>query len=290
MPDLNWNDLRYVLAVARSKTLAGAARALDVNERTVARRITQIEATLTARLFDRNAGKLLPTEIGEMAIASAERVEIESRELEHRISGADLRAAGNVRMTAVPILLNRLLIPSVGPLLDRHPELHLELIAEPRNLSLSRREADIALRMARPTDETRIVTRRLGSIDYAIYAARGTPAGHLPWINYEDGKRDLPQARWMTEQSNRHAEPQSTLAVNDTEAVLAAVRAGLGKSLLPTLLGDADEQLARQQEGICLSRDVWLMLHPDLRHLARVRVVIDWLSGLFTQTTPVITG
>ncbi|HKJ50793.1 MAG TPA: LysR family transcriptional regulator [Gammaproteobacteria bacterium] len=283
MPALNWNNLRYVLAAARSKTLAGAARSLDVNERTVARRIAQIETSLKARLFDRNAGKLVPTEMGELAIASAERVEIESQQLEHRVAGADLRAAGVVRMTAVPVLINRLLIPSIGSLIDRHPDLELELIAEPRNLSLSKREADIALRMARPTDETRVVARRLGRIDYVVFAAARRRPGNLPWINYDDGLRDLPQARWMAEQSSAEPASQATLAVNDTEAILAAVRAGLGKSLLPVFLGDSDPELVRLQESVCLSREVWLMIHPDLRHLARIRAVIDWLDVLFKR-------
>jgi DNA-binding transcriptional LysR family regulator len=281
MSSLNWNDLIYVLAVARSKTLAGAARRLDVNERTVSRRIAQVEAQLKSRLFDRSAGRLLPTEMGELAIESAERVEIESQELEHRIAGADLRPAGLVRMTAVPILINRLLIPSIGSLIQRHPELELELVAEPRNLSLGMREADIALRMARPTDEARIVARRLGRIDYAIYAAAGESSKLLPWINYEEGMRDLPQARWMAERTATDPASQATLAVNDTEAILAALRAGLGKSLLPVFIGDSDAGLVRVDDCVSLSREVWLMVHPDLRHLARIRAAIDWLDEIF---------
>ncbi len=281
MSRINWNDLRYVLAVARSKSLAGAARKLDVNERTVSRRIAQIEHQLKAQLFDRNAGKLMPTEIGELAIDSAERVECESRDLEQRISGADLRAAGVVRLTAVPILINRLLIPSIARLIHRHPHLELELIAEPRNLSLSKREADIALRMARPTDEVRVIARRLGQIDYAVFAARSEDFEALPWINYEEGMRDLPQAHWMSEQTSSLAESPAAIAVNDTEAILAAVKAGLGKSLLPVQIGDSETGLQRLQESTCLSREVWLMVHPDLRHLARIRAVIDWLGELF---------
>ena len=150
MLELNWNDLRFVLALARSQSLAGAARRLGVNETTVARRVAQAEQRLSARLFERNLGRLHPTEAGTAVVAGAERVELEVQALESATSGADRLAAGSVRVTSVPIIVNRILVPALPRLLRDHPQLRVELIAEPRDLSLTKREADIALRLARP--------------------------------------------------------------------------------------------------------------------------------------------
>ena len=283
MSEMNWNDLKFVLAIARAATLVGAAQALDVSERTVARRLRFIEERLKAQLFNRSVGKWRPTEMGAMVIESAERVETESQALEHRVSGADLRAVGRVRLTAVPVLLNRLLIPHIGALTQQHPELQLELVAEPKNLNLGLREADVALRMGRPIDETRMITRRIGRIDYAVYGKASDNPNTLNWINYEEGMRDLPQAQWITEITQKVPGTLSAISVNDTEAVLAAIRAGLGKSLLPTHVGEEIAELVRLQAKPVLSRDVWILLHPDLRHLARIRAVVNWLDEVMEK-------
>lgn len=156
MQDLDWDDLRFVLAVARGRSLAGAARRLRVNESTVGRRVARMEQRLGARLFERIAGSLTPTEAGDRVIAGAERVELELQAVAGAVSGTDRLAAGSVRLTAVPIVVNRILVPALPSLLSAHPDLRVELIAEPRDLSLTRRETDIALRLARPEDELRV--------------------------------------------------------------------------------------------------------------------------------------
>ncbi len=279
MQDLNWNDLRFVLAVSRSKSLVAAGRALAVNESTVARRIAAIERQLSAQLFERNSGVLLPTRAGERAVVAAERVELEAHGLESAVSGADQRIAGTVRMTSVPLIINHLLIPMVSGLTQRHPELKLELIAEPRDLSLSKRETDIALRLARPTQELKVLAQRIGKLDYAVYVLKSADTAQLPWINYEDGMRNLPQAQWISRQVNEVINVTFILG-NDAEVILACIKAGLGKSLLPVAIGDQQADLQRIDSSVPISREIWLMTHPDLRQLARVKVVVDWLADL----------
>ena len=282
MPDLDWSDLTVVLAVARARTLAAAARRLDVNERTVARRVARAEAQLQARLFDRSGGRLVLTEAGEQAVRAAERMEQASQALEQQVTGSDQRVAGRVRVTAVPMLINRLLIPASTVLFEQYPSLALELVAEARDLSLAGREVDVALRLARPTGETQMLTRRIGRIYYSVYAAVGSRDDDLRWINYEDGMRDLPQARWIADDLGTEQEP-APLAVNDAEAMFAAVCAGHGKSLLPVRVADADSRLRRLRNDAPLSRELWVMVHPDLRDLARIDVVINWLMELFSD-------
>ncbi|MCP4188037.1 MAG: LysR family transcriptional regulator [Gammaproteobacteria bacterium] len=279
MQALNWNDLRYVLAVSRGKSLAAAARTLAVNESTVARRIVVIEKQLSTQLFERNSGVLLPTRAGELAMLAAERVELETQGLESAVSGADQRIAGTVRLTSVPLIINHLLVPAVNELCNQHPELSLELIAESRDLSLSKRESDIALRLARPTKELKVLAQRIGKLDYAVYALKSANAARLPWINYEDGMRDLPQAQWINSRIDS-AIPGTYILGNDAEVILACIKAGLGKSLLPVAVGDQQADLQRINSSVPVSREIWLLVHPDLRQLARIKVVVDWLAGV----------
>ena len=168
-PDLNWNDLRHILAVARSRALAPAARQLGVNETTVARRIARAEHSLGSKLFDRIEGAMVPTEAGEIAAERAERMEVEVDFLKAAASGLDASAAGTVRVSAIPLIVNRLLIPALRDLYAVHPQLCLQAIAEPRNVSLTKREADIALRFARPDREQKVIARRIGTLSYAVY-------------------------------------------------------------------------------------------------------------------------
>src|SRR5690349_14902177 len=136
MQAMEWSDLRHVLTVARAGTLAAAARRLGVNQTTVARRLKAAEQALGTRLFERRDGVLYPTAAGEAAIVRAARVEQEVEALETGVGEDEAGVAGLVRITAVPILANRLLIPALPKLLAVHPGLRLELVAEPRNLNL----------------------------------------------------------------------------------------------------------------------------------------------------------
>ncbi|HEV2955759.1 MAG TPA: LysR family transcriptional regulator [Xanthobacteraceae bacterium] len=274
MQAMEWSDLRYVLTVARAGTLVAAARRLSVNQTTVARRLAAAERALGARLFERRDGVLHPTKAGEAAIAQAARVEQEFLALERGVAGTDAAPAGTVRVTAVPILANRLLIPALPGLLRRYPQLRVELVAESRNLSLTRREADIALRLARPEAGTALV-RRIGRLDYAVYGPRRR-AGDLAWITYEEGSSHLPQARFIAAQDEEIA----PLAVNDAEGLVEAVRAGIGKSLVPCFVGDRTPGLRRLGRGVAFSRDIWLLVHRDLRTQARIAAVVDWIIEL----------
>ena len=289
MRPLDWNDLRFVLAVARGGTLAGAAKALGVDDSTVSRRVARLEASLGARLFERAGdGRLRPTPAGAAAVARAERMELEVEGLRDGVSGADSACAGSVRLTSVPLLVNRLLVPALPGLLERHPALRLELVADPADLSLRRREADLALRLARPRDGGRsVVARRIGRLRYAVYAAASLPpaaAAELPWVTYDEAFAHLPQARWIAAALARpDGGAAARFVVNDGEALVEAVAAGLGKSLLPGVVAGRDPRLVRlafAEDEPILERELWLLVHRELRRLPRIAAVSDWLSGL----------
>ena len=287
MQDIDWNDLRYILALAREKSYAAAAHRLRIDPTTVARRLREIESRLDVRLFERGAGgEIRSTQAGDIAIRRAERIEAEIGGLTAMLKGSDASSTGVVRVTAVPILINRLLVPAAAALMRQHPGLRLELVAEARDLSLARREADIAIRLARPRDAAgqHMIARRIGSLDYAAYAAASAAhqAADLPWLNYEDGMSHLPQSQWVTaaiQSSGRLAD----IAVNDAEALLQGVAAGLGLAFLPRIIADRIPGIVAVpgQSGQSLAREIWLLTHPDLRPQARISAVIGWIEKTF---------
>src|SRR5258708_2262598 len=254
---MDWNDLRYILAIGRAGTLAAAARRLGVDQTTVAGRLAAAEAALGARLYERREGALHPTKAGQAAITYAAHIEQDVEALEHGARASEADAAGSVRLTAVPVLANHLLVPALSEFFARYPRLRLELMAEARNVSLPRREADISLRLARPEGAGSLLTRRLGHLAYAVYGSRGGASKHLKWITYEEGLAHLPQARWIAARRDEEVAP---VLAGDTETIMHLVRAGLGKSLLPRFAADRDPHLkCLSGAGAVLTRELWLL-------------------------------
>ena len=172
MQMLNWNDLRYVLAISRGGTLAAAARLLGVDDTTVARRLAAMQEATGTRLYQRlRDGTLHLTTAGKRIALHAEKIEREIGALDGALKSTDNTVSGIVRITSVPIIVNHILVPAADSLLQRHPKLRLELVADPKDLSLTRRETDLALRLARPqTGGTKVMARRVGTIRYDVYA------------------------------------------------------------------------------------------------------------------------
>jgi len=281
MQDENWDDYRIVLSVARTQSFAGAAKRLGVNESTVARRIAGAEKRLRARLFERTQGRLDPTEAGGEIIRKAETIELGVQAAHSKISGVDDLIAGSVRVTSVPVIVNGVLVPALPELLTDHPFLRIELIADQRDFSLTKREADIALRLARPQSDIRAIARKVGVFEYAVYGCVDRAEEELGWINYDDTMNDLPHSKWISGQYAPDSDMAPRVLVNDTETILQCIKAGLGKSLLPVVIAEKEEELKRlERYPETLTRELWLMTHPDIRDLARVRTVIDWLVSI----------
>jgi DNA-binding transcriptional LysR family regulator len=281
MRGTDWDDMRFALAVGRTQSYAGAARHLRVNESTVARRVAQFEKRLAARLFERSDGLLKPTEAGLETIRRAERIELEFQATESHLSGVDNRAAGNVRVTAACLFTNHILVPALPRILEANPHLRIELVADGRDLSLTNRDADIAMRLTRPAGESRSIMKLVGRLSYAVYHASAKTYSELPWIAYDERLRDLPQAKWIASEIARDKAEPPQLLINDAETLLRCVKLGLGKSLLPREVGDREADLVRVESAAPpMAREVWLMVHPELRDLTRIRVVMNWLEDI----------
>lgn len=273
-------DLRTLLAIAREGSLAGAARRLRVNHSTVFRRLGAIEARLGTRLFERQGGSYATTEAGEDLLRTAERVEAEVEALERRLSGQDLRLTGTLRVTAPDDIAEILLLPLLAEFRAGYPEITVELVIDNRMLSLTRREADIALRPTREPPET-LFGRRVATLGSTVYASKSRApsaperlAGQ-PWVAWEEGTGPPPMARWLDKNVDRHAIGyRSNSLLNQA----SAVRAGLGRAILPCFQGDADPALERVMDPPAeLDTGLWLLTHPDLRRTARIRALADLL-------------
>ena len=280
--DIDWNDVRYALAVARGGSLTAAARALNVDQTTVARRLRMLEACVGAALFERLKGRFAPTPAGETLMERGLRIEQEIAALRHLGSDNEAQIRGVVRLTAVEAIISHYLARNLAELRARHPELAVELIGSSRNLDLSCREADLAIRLARPKSGD-FVVRRLARLAYGIYGAAAAPAeddwGDCSWAAYEHSLAHLPEMRWLAE---RVADARIVLRCNNMDALATAVADGLGLAILPRLIGARHSGLRLLSgERPALNREIWLVVPRELRDVPRIRAVGDWLVERF---------
>lgn len=284
MQSLNWNDLKYVLALHRAETLAAAARRLGVSDTTVSRRLAVLEHALDAPLFIRSdAGRHILTTAGEFVLARAEAVERESRALEDALGRKGAELVATVRISAVPIVINRILIPAVSSLHDQHSGITVELVPDSRNLDLTKREADLALRFSRPVaGGLRVRAAKLAEIGFAVFASAATaPSQMVPWILYDDTLGSLPQARWMAARVGKTGDAIAPIRVTDADTALEAVASGVGRTLLPVKVGKADARLQLvEQAGLSPlpRRDIWLLSHADEADRPVIVAVKAWLA------------
>ncbi|WP_198368637.1 LysR family transcriptional regulator [Roseomonas rosulenta] len=284
----DWNDHRLVLAVTRAGSLTAAAKTLGVDHSTVFRRLAALEARLGLPLFERVAGgAYTPTEAGAHAAAAAERMEDAALGLARDLAGQDRRLAGRLRITCSETLAFRLLTPWVGRFRAEHPGIAVEIVVDSRVLNLSRREADVALRVARPR-EGDLWGRKLADVAWTAYGAAShfaaAPplagprdlAAH-PLIGWEEATTGVNAARWLAEIAPPEAVVYRTGSLVNQ---MVAARAGLGLALLPCYLGDPEPGLARAlPEPIPeLSREMWIVTHRDLRNTARIRAFFDTVT------------
>lgn len=292
---MDWDDLRYIRALGRAGTLAGAAEELGVHHSTVFRRLGRIEKRLGVRLFVRYREGFSLTAAGEEVIATADRLGVEVDELERRLAGRDTRPSGTVRMTTTDTLLDGLLGPLLGRFRRSYPEIRLEISVGNPFLSLSRRDADVALRPTVSPPET-LLGRRVAELATAVYGARdyleqkASPrrlADH-DWIAPDDSLAHLPSARWLRRQ---WPQVEPALRCNSVTGMRAACRGGAGLAALPCFLADPVPGLVRLQGPIdSLKVGLWLLTHRDLRRVARIRALLDYLHGALAGRRALFAG
>mgnify|MGYP001821999038 CR=1 FL=1 len=275
---MKWDDLNYVLAIARGGSLSAAGRQLKVNPSTVARRLEALEERIGLPLFVRSREGFVSTEAGETVIAHAGRIENETLNLAEKLDLQDFSPQGPVRIATMPLIINTYLVPAVTDFRQLYPDIELELIGGVRDRNLSKREAEMALRFEiKPRNRERAFT--LGSISYALYAPKNSDPSNLPWIAFgEDVAYSLP-AQWT--ESARGKAGKVALRAHDTGFVHQAIRTGVGKGLIPEILGENDPGLVRLSgKEPEFERLLRVLVHEDTYKITRTRTVIEWLRGL----------
>lgn len=290
---MQWDDLRIILSIAREGSLAGAARDLGVNHSTVFRRLNTFEENLGVRLFDRLPSGYALTVAGEEMRASAEMVEREIDRLDRRITGQDLRLHGSLVVTTTDTLAIGVLGPHIAKFKHMYPDIDLDMVLDNQHVSLSKRQADVAIRPTLTPPET-LVGRKICDIAFAPYRAKTLAALHsqdlalMPWITVDDSLAHLASDKWFR---NKLPHALITMRSNSLQGVMMAAEAEIGAAILPCFMGDRSVLLNRVGDPIDGGGSaLWLLTHEDLRHTARVRAFLDFMADALRGDIDLLEG
>jgi DNA-binding transcriptional LysR family regulator len=295
----DWNDLKYLLAVSRHGSTLAAARALEVNQSTVQRRLAELERRIGRPLVERHTTGYRLTEFGRTLLPQAERVEAQVQSLQQQVEHARRAAAGVLRVTCPePLMLRLTGSPLLGRFAERFPQLKIEFVMSDKYLDMKKGEVDVALRSG-DTDDGELVGRVIGDSLWALYASKryveqhGQPrsvqdlAGYA-LIGLDDSMAHHRAAVWL-----REVALSATVAVrnNSVLGMLHAAKSGLGIAPLPTAIADAEPQLQRLLGPIAeLTRSWRILTRPELRRTPRVAAFFDFVVDEIETLRPIITG
>lgn len=289
---MEWNDVRIFLAVVRSGSFGEAARTLGVSHPTVGRRIKALENEAEQALFRRTRDGLVLTDAGDGVLALAQSMEDSALAMERRLAGNHERLEGMLRIASAEWFAGYVLAPVLAELTRRHPAVVPEVIASYRLLDLARREADVAFRLV-PFSEPDIVQRRLMSMAYGVYGSAGTASAlqadpaSVGLVLMNTAQSHFPDVAWLLERF-----PLSRRVFTSTSRAVQAQMClrGMGIAVLPRPLGDAMAGLQRiDMPEQPPSRDIWVGYHHDLRHMDRLRAMLDIADTMLSNassTTP----
>lgn len=278
--DLTAADLQVILAMVRGGTLAEAAQRSGSDPSTVFRALQRLEKRTGQRLFQRTRSGYLPTETAGELARHAEHIEAELEAARAAAAGATAQVSGRVRLTTTDSVMRGLILPCLPALAAQHPLLQLDLRASNELLSLSKRDADLALRVT-PRPPGHLVGRPLGKIRFVVCGLRTggrkkVPLDQLDWIAPDEAMPEHPSVRWR----HRHF-PRLVprYLVDGIVGVVDAIKTGLGAGIVPVFMLDAEPQLKALSPPLegCES-SLWLLAHPESRHLRRIAALYQHLG------------
>lgn len=291
---IDWDDVRYFLAVARAGSVRAAAERLGVNHSTVLRRIAQLEERLGAHMFEKLPSGYRLTAAGEEVLELADQMEASSHQLETRVFGRDQRVRGLLRVTLAPPLATHLLIPDFSDFARLYPDIEMEILSSGELANLTNREADVAIRVVYDRKTLPLNLHGLKGPDVfgGIYMSRdrlvawraGAP-DPIRWIVISI--HGIPD--WANEGEVRTAEVP--FRVTDAEAQIVAVRQGLGMTTLPCFVGDADPLLARVPgTNLHMYGTLWLLTQGEARKTKRVRLFTEFVFRRLAAYASLLAG
>ncbi|HVE08650.1 MAG TPA: LysR family transcriptional regulator [Paraburkholderia sp.] len=280
----DWENIRHFLAVARIGTLSGAARSLKVDHATVSRRLSALEDEVRVRLVERQPRACRLTPVGQRVFELAQAMEEDAYAVERLLDASRAPLSGKVTLSIPPILVTNFLVKHLAEFRRANPDVQLSVSSDIRPVSLSRREADIVVRLFRPEEPSSVV-RKLGSVSFGLYASRDYPHLHDPsaweFIAYDAGFASVPQHKWLLGLAGERA---IACEISDINGHLAAARAGAGVAALPHFLAEDDAKLQRVAHDVePFSRDIWMGVHRDLRRVPPIRAVMDFLVKIVAE-------
>ena len=294
---MQWDDLRFFLAIMREGSLSAAARQLKVTQPTVGRRLGGLEQSLGTRLFDRLPDGFVPTGAGTELLPMAETMERAALALSRQSAGLATEAAGTVRVSVWEFVA--LFLTAQMPALQAAlPEIEFELSVTHIQANLIRREADLLIRECLP-DNPDLIARRLGDHTFAVYGNRQYVKDHpaalderryreCNWAGYDEDHTHMHNQNWLLEQL---AGARPMIRANNGMVLHAAVRHGVGLGVLPCVIGDWEADLVRLTPPIeALRRTLYLVVHRDVRRAAPVRAVMDNLVMIFEREAGALMG
>tara|TARA_R110001606_G_scaffold235685_4_gene383530 strand:- start:7555 stop:8445 length:891 start_codon:yes stop_codon:yes gene_type:complete len=283
---MNWDDLRYFLAVARQKTLSAAGKKLGVDGTTVGRRIIRLEESLGSSLFEIAANGHLLTSRGEELMRHAEDAERAIINANDILTGEQSRFSGTVRLSLSEGFASWVLSPKLREFSELHPEISLEIVTTNGFLSPSKREADIAIMLARPSRGP-LIAQKLSDYGLGLYAAKSFVSGmgkpekpedlhKFPLIGYIPDFIYADELRYLSEIDPALVPQTCSTSINMQRSMCAE---GLGLAILPYFMARNDPSIMHiLPEEIAIRRSFWIVVHRDLRSVGRIKAVIDWLK------------
>jgi DNA-binding transcriptional LysR family regulator len=288
---MNWDDLKFFLAVCRSGSIRGAARELGVNHATVSRRINGFESSLNERLFLRDANGYKMTKAAEEIYQHAASLEDTLNQVERKVVGRDQSMVGDVRITAADVIAQHLLFDDLAALSSQYPALEFEVIDSARTFNLTAREADIAIRICNQPPE-HLIGKKVANVHRACYATREYIDIHknrhldMNWIGWSDKMR-RPKGKIAQDYPRFGSNHKVVSAVLQMEACLR----GMGVSVLPCFLGDANPDLERISPYTSEHKfDLWVLSHPDMRENKKIRTVFRFITERLEAKRGLIQG
>lgn len=287
IPHHSWEDLRLVLAIAQGHGLSGASRLLGLHHATILRRLNSFEHRNGVVLFNRAARGYEPTHLGEELAHMASIIEQDVEEAYRRLAGQDLRLSGTIRFATSDYIAQTLLSAMLSNFRKQHPSIEIEVAISPQFASLTKRDADVAIRATNERIES-LTGKRISFIRYGIY-------GHKSLLE-EEGNLGLEQLDWVgvdhtlahvsTNQWRLSAYPNAQVRTrfDSLIGIFNAISVGMGVGFLPHFMANRDKDL------ICLASgdetwklDLWLLVHPDLRHMNRIKVFMQSAERLLNE-------
>ncbi len=284
---MDWNSLKIFLAIAKHGSLSGAATALGINHSTVFRRLKSLEQTLGSRLFERFAQGYQLTASGEEMYGQAQQIAADVDALERSVLGKDVVPRGTVKLTAPHNIAYRFLPRYLTEFSRLYPAIHIELLVSNQAFNMSNRQADIAVRATLKPPE-HLIGRKLNDIKWGVYASATYAQTKLPrrledlaqhhLIGGVGGMTDLPAFSWLEKKLFK----QINVRCNDLVSMSYFAEAGQGLAFLPD-----DQQRANLQRLFTFEpggiSKLWLLTHPDLRNVKRIKLVMQFLTQRFAE-------